>query len=931
MSNWINNVTPTETFSIEKYNEIQSRLYEIIGVNWYGSKKIKSHTLTSSSPIAIGGNDWRSLMFDINKVYVHQNGSSSSLIHSHDSSNLVINAALVNYIINAVNVAYTTSSTVAVNQLLQNSDNAVSSSNSEWNSQLTHSVKYTWDSDQDAFSFFALGGYVKGFLEFSRPSSSPTVDDYRWFHTLLPLAIDALENTDNQFHLTDWNSITSGLVKENVIASTSPFDTNPNPDKITIRYRKDNNKSLTVSIDLFTDPAYYSTIDGVVTSIKVPVTNTFYIYESDGDDSIGSGIRAPEFISTSIQQFSESVLVPVEKRIISIATTTNFTGLTTSTSSTRLVEIKNRGNALVSITGITQISGAGGNLVVSPLTANIAPNSTGTFTMYYQTGDFPGTYYFNNEITGNMDSGSTKFLTKLVLTPWPFGFTVEPTSFSTTSTDATPIDFQVTITPAKFQDITQSTIQFVQDLSGMTPASPLPAGYTLNLGDNKNFTVNFNPKGKVPAIYTAIVGIYCNGVTKHVTFTVDSQMPPDGNLGSWISARGYDNAVVGMSYDVIGGIRYLTVGIGSGAALSPTLSNYDGINVKSLGTGTTADPAFISGIDPTYQMVVYKQPEFSYHTDDQLRKVLIWSDSSTQTIYPELTWQTRQYYFHTSVATECYLKSSVDNRGRISINGSKIADWGSDSGSTASKIEKTFTSVAGRNTIKIEFYNASINDENEEAYHHISEQENPGNIGVIIKKSNNSGEVIWDTGMVARTDTTGYQYWQEVYRIPINSNKNQETLYLNHYCVKDVVAVSNHAEGKRWSDFFGSRVSAAGVLPALEHAGLFTIKNDGYGNLQVIANGWTGEKPIYSSFPDTDNSGGGSPQNLTLTIRNLRFCLYYATKWDANLTLTDDLRRYKNLETVGDKTKFFTGFKRNGEVTYTTVDTPDWNTNVTNL
>ena len=339
---------------------------------------------------------------------------------------------------------------------------------------------------------------------------------------------------------------------------------------------------------------------------------------------------------------------------------------------------------------------------------------------------------------------------------------------------------------------------------------------------------------------------------------------------------------------------------------------------------------FVPGIDPTYQMVVFKQPEYSYHQDTSLRRKLIWSEPRPQSTYPELTWQTRQYYFETAVATKCNLRASVDNRGKVSINGSTIASWGSDTGAYASFTTATFTSIAGRNIIKIEFYNASYPDEREEAWHHISEDENPGNIAVEIYNQATQ-TIIWDTSMVARADSdTGYRFWQEVYRVPLKSNQKEETLYLNHYCVKDVVAVSNHAEGKKWGDYFGARVAKTDTLPALDNAGLFTIKNDGYGNLKIITNDWNAQTPKYSSWPDTDGSGGGSPANLALTMRNLRLCFYYSTFWDSNAT-TNDVRRYTNLENpVLNRTKFFTGFKRTGEVTYTVVDTPKWNFNSKN-
>jgi hypothetical protein len=106
-----------------------------------------------------------------------------------------------------------------------------------------------------------------------------------------------------------------------------------------------------------------------------------------------------------------------------------------------------------------------------------------------------------------------------------------------------------------------------------------PAGFTyLDIVENSQdtFRVVFDPtvietNGTFQT--TATVTIYpldssLDLIDMHVPISITTNVVFYQGLGNWVSALGYDNSCLGLTYDIIGGIRYLTVGIGYGEDLS---------------------------------------------------------------------------------------------------------------------------------------------------------------------------------------------------------------------------------------------------------------------------------------------------------------------------------------------------------------------------
>lgn len=109
--------------------------------------------------------------------------------------------------------------------------------------------------------------------------------------------------------------------------------------------------------------------------------------------------------------------------------------------------------------------------------------------------------------------------------------------------------------------------------------------------------------------YTAVLSVTVTavdltGTTVTVTHSADVTINitalANGNLANWRSAVGYNNAIMGMSYDRIDGTGYLTVGVGAGgdgsAVAAPT--GYALTTVANL--GAAADSKYQSG-QPLYR------------------------------------------------------------------------------------------------------------------------------------------------------------------------------------------------------------------------------------------------------------------------------------------------------------------------------------------
>ena len=279
-------ITNSTLISVDKFNEIQAQIYQVIGPNFYNYPNIKSHQITANAGTKISYESWHGLLFDINKTIVHQTGAG---INVNISTTTPISAQDINTIIQRTNLAFINSGTVFHSQLLDDTTNSTSTRTSAWNEDMFHIVEYTWLTDADATGFFALGGYITGSLSSSLPNLS-TAEDVRW-KTIIDTAITFL-NTDSsaKFKLSNWNAATVGQPIIITIASGNVYD------YVELQYTKVDSKTLRAQFNFHTNPTFYTN----ATQLKININSTFHSFRSIGDDTYDTGYPCAKYNASTV-------------------------------------------------------------------------------------------------------------------------------------------------------------------------------------------------------------------------------------------------------------------------------------------------------------------------------------------------------------------------------------------------------------------------------------------------------------------------------------------------------------------------------------------------------------------------------------------------------------------------------------------------------
>jgi len=163
------------------------------------------------------------------------------------------------------------------------------------------------------------------------------------------------------------------------------------------------------------------------------------------------------------------------------------------------------------------------------------------------------------------------------------------------------------------------------------------------------------------------------------------------------------------------------------------------------------------------------------------------------------------------------------------------------------------------------------------------------NVGAVALtlSSRSTKQMVWCTLYPIRL-AAPYKYWQEVARIPLLEDGVQHIYQSHNYLIKDTLPVSDQ---HRWGDYFGSSAATGSM---------FTIKDDGYGNLTITFNA------------KTSNTGVAYTQQ---TVNNVQYLPYYYSTAE---------NRYANLQGLinGNQTQYFLGFSRSGTTVTSIVKAP---------
>jgi hypothetical protein len=838
------------------YNDIRSLLVDILGTgsNGYGYQAIPSSAVANTE--IIRAQDWTNLINNTSICYEHHNNSPFSFSNTPVSGQTP-KASFVNQLITVLNgveaVRYNRPPVGQRSTSSATSQWTVSApSRLAWGALIEHEVTFTWNNANDARYFFNLGGRLSFSLTYPVEPYNP--GDLEW-----KALIDSNASAMAAYIYTRTDFLTGNK-------TTAWSDVNGN--QIAITYTKINDQTIRLLLSLSnTQP-----------STDLEVTNTFIYEYSTG------AINAPQ-PATTVQKSLGDTTIPIvlPTKVLSVSTPSAYSWVTGQTSSAQTVNITNSGNSTATVSSIT-FSNASGITQVTNFTGlggsttfTLDPSQTKSFTLAYSGSAIGGPYNSSFTVNSNNDTGPITIATSQTITRIPFGATISPASISTVLTN-----FDTVIQDFLIQSTNGDTFTYGAELLNII-SPPGAVGWTLEQGTSRPVgpRVSFSPAGTNVGSFSASVNLFVNVVssvsgenqTFLIPFIVDCILPTSGNLGTWLSPMGPDNSVIGISYDVVGPERYLTIGIGMGADGSVQL-NQGGIgSVDVNNLGLSGDP------NPNLGQPLYPA---TYST---------WGGFLN--VYG--SWPTPV----NGEPRNINVAETAKYRIKIPSNGRYYYEMSSDDDSQFYLIKADQYGIVDNDALPI-FLTPSLttggNQSNWKQSYLGNVDLEAGNYILGYFNNNLSGPaaaafqfttldtVIWNTRYPVRSAPI-YPYWADVMRFRIPADGTPREQYSSYAYVKNSYQAGNKAH---WGYYF--------------QGDLFKVTDDGAGNVSVEIFGTP-----YSPQPS-------DPGYLTTreTVRSLNSSFYYYLP-------SNILNRYNNLESGptgdGTQTKFFTGFDRSGNVT----------------
>jgi hypothetical protein len=298
-----------------------------------------------------------------------------------------------------------------------------------------------------------------------------------------------------------------------------------------------------------------------MTTVNINITS------SVGFRNSFDAINGPPTYLQTIRDLEGNVYSPTltPTKTLEVSELDDFIVYLTRASNTQTVYLTNSGNSVLTITSVqftskevTPIYTFGAGWVNSSTT--IASGSTATFQLRYA-GSKQGNFINSFVIKSNNDFGNFKITTNQKVGTL-FDYTIEPANMTNTLARWG----QQTVSTFAITPLIDSVTLLDASLTGSS-------GYRLGTVNTGSVELLFdcNEVGNVDGTYTSVLSVTANGITKTINNSVrvlidDVQFR---HIASWISPASYDNSIVGMSYDIIGGVKTLTIGVGAGGNDTP--------------------------------------------------------------------------------------------------------------------------------------------------------------------------------------------------------------------------------------------------------------------------------------------------------------------------------------------------------------------------
>lgn len=847
------------------YNDIQILVQDILGpgIAGYGYQASKAlSTVQEGSNIV--WNPWDFIRQDINTCTAHLTGS-----YFNYTTASVITAEFVNQLISNLNAIeydrYNTPSQVAT---ATTASVWTSTYVNSWGAYIDSTATITWAPGLDINYFFNLGGYL-GF-ELDYLPSGATSNNLAW-----------------QTFIDNSSSLVEGFVynRNSYLGPTTvTTSTTSTAGAIVLSVTKNTN-TLTCKIQL---------TNSLVGTTDLMVRGTVKYTYSD------SVLKAPLPRIIDIKEFNTGTFVenfiPV-KSLRLFSTNNIYNWNVGSSSNVETVTIQNTGNLPVSVSGVTFTDHPSVDRIVNGTTNGnigaftVTTTSNYTFTLAY-TGSTEGSFSSQFVVNAESPVGQLTSSTTQLIGAQPFSVSIlpSPVTTSTVGLSTWSLEFLLDVLPSNAE--LQYSAAFVT-----TDSPPGAVGWSIVRNNSaagpisgspykSGPIISFSPLGTGATSYTVTASLLINfsrtdtsgTASATVNITLNWTNPATTyNLGSWVSPLAANNSVIGMSYDVLEGERYLTIGVGMGADGSVPL-NVGGIaSVDVANLGITADPDFKQG-----QRLYPVEPSNQASDWSPFLKALgAWPNATPEQPYNINVGITPTYRIYAPVNGDYSYEFGADDDGFFALYPADI--YGVNTGPMISLSPSLVT--GGANTNWRLSYTGTVNLTAGWylfRYYHINYSRKTA---AAFQISDPSGNIIWNTRTPVR-NTPNYLYWQDVMRIRIPANGTAKELYTSLWYVKNTYQVSNKVH---WGYYFSPD--------------MFKIVDDGFGNLDIELFG-SARAPL-ASEPNAAND--------KLTIKMLAASFYYY------LPPSTTSERYTNLDSgpVGDgtQTRYFTGFDASGNVT----------------
>ena len=789
-------VNSSQLIGVAKYNEIQNTASIVL--SYYGVSPESVPLSVGATGVISTSSSWGSLWTDINKCTIHQTGANIPG-SARPTTSTVASVILTNQIIDAANLAFTNRNNAASGQLNTFSSPSIRTSNFGNNVAIRHTVEYEWVDANAMASFLQTGGRLEA--------------DLAWSNTGIALdsdLIDVLGSADTDLQTNTYKVSVTNQTPANVSYSKGAHT-------VTVTFTRTTTKKYTLDISILSTTV--QTLGGS------SITGTTRSLTSTSAGTLPGGISGPVPAVTITTTFEGSAVAPTPTRSLTASPSplsySFFTGDPQSTAQT--ITLTNNGNSLLQITGITYTTTGGvvarptyswtGNSTFANTTIN--SGASRTISLAYS-GATAGT--FNNSIRITNDGNQPLLTIPATQVVAGFGLNPIPASLTPTLTSLDLYTQQFVITNSNISPIRSSSYSSSATGTGF---------YTIN--SDAGPTLVFDPSGKSNGSYSGTISVTIGGFTLSRTVTIALDVPTQ-TLGSWLSPLATDNAVVGMSYDVIGGTRYLTIGVGMGN---------DGANFLSSGGGSSASVANLNyAADPDPSKGV---PLYDYVGGDGAWVNFLKGNAETggvgygvvyafqdyndgiHTTMPVTSILIKRSYTFNAISGAHIFNYAVDDNGYVEIsnpnsNGFDIVfDGRGRGGANFNSINSGSWSAPVTGIYTINLYSQNTG--------------RPGAFAFQLYRQDTQ-EAVWSTRVPVRT---AYRFWGEVYRIPLNQGAHtyrtgdlNPVSNLPKYLVKD--SVMTETDGKPYGAFF-------------EGQSMFTVRDDGAGNLTITFN------PVGNTLP----------------------------------------------------------------------------------